>query len=220
MRIRGLWQPLTLMLGLLLISSLSAAQVVAGRDYRVLQRPQPTESGNKIEVVEFFYYGCPHCNNLQAPLESWLKRKPGDVQFRRQPAVFDNAWLPLTKTYYALDAMALTEKLHQQVFAAIHGQKLRLSDTKVLFDWIATKGVERQKFVDTYNSFAVTTHANRAKEITSGFDISGTPAIAIDGRYITAPSMTLKPNNEIDFVRYFQVVDYVVALARKSRSSK
>jgi thiol:disulfide interchange protein DsbA len=118
MRIRGLWQPLTLMLGLLLISSLSAAQVVVGRDYRVLQRPQPTESGNKIEVVEFFYYGCPHCNNLQAPLESWLKRKPGDVQFRRQPAVFDNAWLLLAAACARRNGIS---KLHQQVFA-IHGQ--------------------------------------------------------------------------------------------------
>ena len=205
---------------LLLASRIALAQIVPGRDYRVLERPQPTESGKKVEVVEFFYYGCPHCSNLQGPLESWLKRKPADVEFKRQPVVFDDSMLPLTRAYYALEAIKLTEKLHQQVFAAIHGQKLRLNDTKALFDWIATKGAERQKFADTYNSFAVSARANGAKEITRKFDISGTPAIVVDGRYLTAPSMILKSNNEVDFVRYFQVLDHVVALARKNRGAK
>jgi thiol:disulfide interchange protein DsbA len=205
---------------LCLLSFPAAAQIVAGKDYYVVKQPQPTASGKDVEVIEFFYYGCPHCSNLQEPLETWLKRKPADVAFKRQPTVFEDAQLPLTRVYYALEAMKLTETLHQQVFAAIHGQKLRLNNTKVLFEWIATKGVDPQKFVDLYNSFGVTTRANGAKEITRRFDIPGTPAIVVDGRYLTAPSMTLKNNNEVDFVRYFQVLDQVVALARKSRSAK
>ena len=205
---------------LLFASRVASGQIVPGRDYRPLDRPQPTASGQDVEVMEFFYYGCPHCSNLQGPLETWLKRKPADVAFKRQPVVFDDSMLPLTRAYYALDAMKLTDKLHQQVFAALHGQNLRLNNPKALFDWIATKGVERQKFADTYNSFAVSARANGAKEVTRKFDISGTPAIVVDGRYLTAPSMTLKPNNEIDFVRYFQVLDHVVALARKSRGAK
>jgi thiol:disulfide interchange protein DsbA len=106
------------------------------------------------------------------------------------------------------------------VFAAIHGQKQALNNPKVLFDWIAGKGVDRQKFADAYNSFGVARRANAAKEITRKFDIPGTPAIVIDGRYLTAPSLTLKGNNEVDFVRYFQVLDQVIALARKNRGAK
>jgi thiol:disulfide interchange protein DsbA len=148
-----------------------------------------------------------------------LKRKPADVEFRRQPTVFDDSQLPLTRVYYALEAMKLTDKLHQEVFAAIHKQNLPLNKTKSLFDWIATRGVDRQKFADTYNSFGITTRANNAREITHRYDISGTPAIVVDGRFLTAPSMAVK-GNKVDFDRYFQVLDHVIALARKDRGAK
>jgi thiol:disulfide interchange protein DsbA len=209
-------------LALALLCSLAlpaAAQFVAGKDYRLLARPQPAAGGKNVEVIEFFYYGCPHCSNLQGPLESWLKRKPADVEFRRQPTVFDDRQLPLTRVYYALEAMKLTDKLHQEVFAAIHAQNQSLNNTKVLLDWIAGKGVDRRKFADTYNSFGITTRANSAKEITHRYDISGTPAIVVDGRFLTAPSLTVK-GGEVDFVRYFQVLDHVIALARKNRGAK
>ena len=219
MTFRKFLQSLALALALWLLSSPAPAQVVAGRDYHVLKQPQPTSGGKNVEVVEFFYYGCPHCYNLQGPLESWLKRKPADVEFRRQPTVFDDAQLPLTRVYYALESMKLADKLHQEVFAAIHAQNQRLNNTKVLLDWIAAKGVDRQKFADTYNSFGVTSRANSAKEVTRRFDISATPTVVVDGRYLTAPSLTLKGNNEVDFVRYFQVLDQVVALARKNRGA-
>src|SRR5512145_668833 len=119
------------------MSAGASAQLTPGKDYRVINPPQPTDSGKKIEVLEFFWYGCPHCNNLQPPLRAWLKQKPADVEFKRVPAVFADSWLPLTRAYYALDAMGLVEKLHHDVFAAIHEQKIRLSDEKVLFDWMA-----------------------------------------------------------------------------------
>lgn len=208
------------LLMLLLTSPFASAQAVLGRDYRMLDRPQPVSSGKNVEVIEFFYYGCSHCNNLQGPLDAWLKRKPADVQFKRQPVVFDDSQLPLTRAYYALEAMNLTDKLHQQVFAAIHAQNLRLNHPPTLFDWIATKGVDRQKFSDTYNSFSVSARANGAKDLTRRYDISGTPTVIVDGRYVTAPSMVLTPKNEIDFVRYFQVLDQVIALARKTRTAK
>lgn len=205
---------------LLLASPIASAQAVLGRDYRMLDRPQPVSSGKDVEVIEFFYYGCSHCSNLQGPLEAWLKRKPAEVAFRRQPVVFEDAQLPLTRAYYALEAMNLTGKLHQEVFAAIHAQNMRLNNTQVLFDWVAKKGVDRQKFADTYNSFSVSARSNGAKDITRRFDISGTPSVIVDGRYLTAPSMILTPRNEIDFARYFQVLDQVIALARKTRAAK
>lgn len=196
------------------------AQAVAGRDYRTLAAPQPVASGPRIEVLEFFYYGCPHCANLQGPLGAWLKRKPADVEFKRTPAVFQDSWLPLTKAYFTIEAMGLVDKLHHDVFAAIHDKKARLQDPKVLFDWVAAHGADRQKFMETYNSFAVQSRSQRAKEVTANYDIPGTPAVIVDGRYLTAPSLTLNPDNSINYDRYFKVLDEVIALARKTRSAK
>jgi thiol:disulfide interchange protein DsbA len=195
------------------------AQITPGKDYRVINPPQPTESGKRVEVLEFFWYGCPHCNALQPPLRVWLKQKPADVDFRRVPAVFDNSWIPLTWTYYALDAMGVADKLHYDVFAAIHEQKIRLSDHNVLFDWVAKHGVDRQKFAETYNSFGVKSRGMRSIEMTRTYDIPGTPALTIDGKYLVAPSMILKPNKTVDYERFFEVVDQVVAMARKERAA-
>jgi protein dithiol oxidoreductase (disulfide-forming) len=210
----------TAILALGLATGVAAAQIVAGKDYRLINPPQQPESGGKIEVLEFFWYGCPHCNSLQAPLEKWLKKKPADVEFRRVPAVFQDSWVPLTKAFYAIEALGLADKLHLDVFTAIHQQKVRLNDSKVLFDWMAGKGVDRQKFADTYNSFAVQGRAQRSVELTRKYDIPGTPALAIDGKYLTAPSLTLNPDNSINYERFFQVVDQVIALARKNRGGK
>jgi len=202
-----------------IISTATSAQITAGKDYLVIKSSQPTESGKRVEVIEFFYYGCPHCSALQSPLRVWLKQKPADVDFRRVPAVFDNSWLPLTFAYYTLDAMAAVDKLHYDVFAAIHEQKLRLSDQAVLFDWMAKHGIDRQKFAETYNSFGVKNRGMRSIEMTRNYDISGTPAIAVDGKYLTAPSMVLKPDRTIDYERYFQVLYQVIAMARKERAA-
>lgn len=202
----------------LLLAGTPRAEIVAGRDYRTINPPQPVASGAKVEVIEFFWYGCPHCNNLQGPLHVWLKRKPQDVEFRRVPAVFQDSWVPLTKVYYALEALGLVDKLHLEVFHAVHTQKVRLQDPKVLSDWVARHGVDRQKFMETYNSFAVESRTRRSMEMTRNYDIPGTPALVVDGRYLTAPSMTLNPDNSINYERYFQVLDEVIALARKTRA--
>jgi len=195
-------------------------QVTADKDYRLVKPPQPVASGAKIEVLEFFWYGCPHCNNLQTPLRAWLKRKPADVDFKRVPAVFQDSWVPLTKAYFTIEAMGLVDKLHHPVFAAIHEQKVRLQDQKVLFDWMEKHGVDRQKFADTYNSFAVQSRAQRAKDMTANYDIPGTPAIVVDGKYLTAPSLILNPDHSVNYDRYFRVLDEVIALARKTRGGK
>jgi thiol:disulfide interchange protein DsbA len=197
-----------------------AQQAVAGRDYQVMKRAQPTETGNKVEVLEFFWYGCPHCNTLQGPLEAWLKRKPADVEFRRMPAAFQKDWLPLARLYYTLEAMGLLQKLHQEVFAAIHKQKVNLNDPALLLDWVASKGVDRKKFKDTFESFAVQSRTQRVIEVTRAYDIPGTPAIIIDGRYLTAPSMVVRSDKTIDYDRYFKIVEEVIAVARKNRGGK
>lgn len=204
----------------------SAAQPVLGKEYNLVKPPQPTDSGNKIEVLEFFWYGCPHCYNLQPSLETWLKRKPSDVEFKRTPAVFQDSWLPLTRTYYAVEALGLTDKLHHEIFNALHRERIRLQDPKklldpgLIFDWVAGKGVDRKKFADTYNSFGINGRTQRSIELTRKFDIPGTPTIVIDGKFLTAPSMTLKSDRAIDYDRFFQVVDGLIAETRKSRGGK
>lgn len=201
-------------------SAVASAQLTPGKDYRAINPPQPTDSGKRVEVLEFFWYACPHCNALQPSLRAWLKQKPADVEFRRVPAVLDKSWLPLTWTFYALDAMGELDRLHYDVFTAIHEQKVRLSDQQVLFDWMAKRGVDRQKFADTYNSFGVKNRGMRAIELTRNYDIPGTPALTVDGKYLLAPSMILKADRSVDYERYFKVVDQVIAMARRERAGK
>lgn len=198
----------------------TAAELAVGRDYRVINPAQPTDSGKKVEVLEFFWYGCPHCNALQPPLRAWLKQKPADVDFRRVPAVLAESWVPLTRAYYALEALGAVDKLHHEVFSAIHEKNQRLQDPKVLFDWAAKSGLDRQKFSDAYGSFGVQSRTQRAVEMTRNHDVSGTPAVTVDGKYLVAPSMMLKADRSVDYEKFFQVLDQVIAMARKDRAGK
>ena len=209
----------------LALSASAAAQLSPGREYRLIIPAQPTESGKRVEVLEFFWYACPHCYHLQPALLAWLKRKPADVEFRRQPAAFQDNWLQLARTYYALDAMGLVDKVHHDVFAAIHDQRslnptILARDPKPLFDWMAGKGIDQKKFVDVYNSFAVTARTRRTIEVTGNYDVSSTPTVVVDGKYLTQPSMILRADKSVDYDRYFQVLDQVIALARKERAGK
>ena len=201
-------------------SVVAGAQPVIGKDYRLINPPQPAESGKRVEVLEFFWYGCPHCNFLQPSLRAWLKQKPADVEFRRVPAVFDNSWIPLTLAYYTLDALGEVDRLHDDVFKAIHEQKTRLSDSNVLFDWVAKHGVDRKKFADAYHSFGVKSRGMRSIDMTKAYDIPGTPALTVDGKYLLAPSMILTPKKTVDYERFFKVLDEVIAKARRERVGK
>ena len=197
----------------------SASAQAPGKDFQPINPPQPTSSPNKVEVIEFFSYACPHCEALEPSMSAWLKRKPADVDYKRIPAVFQDSWLPFAQIYYTLDAMGLVDKLHHDVFAAIHKQKVRLQDPKVLFDWVATKGVDKQKFAETYNSFAVKSLTQRAPDITRRYNVPFTPAVVVDGRYLTGPSMT-STGNSVDYDHFFKVLDQMIAGARKKSASK
>jgi thiol:disulfide interchange protein DsbA len=218
MRRQLLW--LTLLAAGLAAAPPASAQFVAGRDYVLINPPQPTNTGGKVEVLEFFWYGCPHCDALQAPLGEWLKNKPSDVEFRRTPAILGQSWIPLTQAFFTLEAMSLTEKLHHEVFSAIHREKIKLQDPNTLFDWVAKRGVDRKQFMDTYNSFGVRSRVQRAIDMTRNYDIPGTPAIVVDGRYLTAPHLGLARGDVLSYERYFKIVDHVIALARKARTGK
>lgn len=196
-----------------------------GKDYILVNPPQPTDSGGKVEVIEFFWYACPHCYYLQQPLKAWLKKKPADVEFKRQPAAFQADWLQLAQVFYTLDSLNALDKAHDELFLAIHEKRTLdarrlLKDPSPLFDWVAERGVDRQKFVAAYQSFAVAGRVKRTLDLTRDYDIPGTPAIVIDGRYLTSPSMIVKGDKTVDYDRYFQVVDQLIALARKNRGQK
>lgn len=201
--------------------------LVAGRDYTLINPAQPTDSGKKIEVIEFFWYGCPHCYHLEPSLKAWLKRKPADVEFRPVPGTFGApTWEPLTRTYYALDAMGVAPKYHDAIFVAIHEEKdagkqrAMVSDSRVIADWLSSKGVDKQKFLDAYNSFAVNNRTKRSEDMTRAYDVPGTPAVAIDGKYLTSPSNFPNPDNSVNYDRFFNAVDQLIAQARKDRAGK
>lgn len=191
-----------------------AASPVLDKEYRLINPPQPTDGSKKIEVVEFFYYGCPHCYELEPALKNWLKRKPADVEFRQQPAVFRENWIPLTKTYFALDALGLLPKLSDKVYSAVHDEGLGLSDEALMSKWIGQQGVDPVKFSEAYRSFAVQNSVQRAIQVTRDYQVKGTPSIAVAGKYITSPSMTG------GFDRFFEVVDQLIEMARKEAGGK
>ncbi len=199
------------------MASLTSAQLVPGKDYLVIKPPQPTPAGKNIEVIDFFWYGCGGCNQLQPTLYAWLKRKPADVTFRRQPAAFQDNWVQLARTYYAFEALDMTDKLHGEVFDAIHKTKALNPATlskspDALFDWVATKGVNRQKFVDAYKSFGVANRSQRTIDVTAAYNISSTPTLVIDGQYLVTPSG--------GYDVFFRNVDQLIELARKNRGGK
>jgi len=204
------WRRLLAVLVLLLSGGLAiAGPPVLKKDYVQIVPPQPGESANKIEVVEFFYYGCSHCYDLEPALSNWLKRKPADVAFRQQPAVFRENWIPLTKTYFALDALGLLPAFNDKVYSAVHNDGLGLSDEATMSKWIGQQGVDPVKFGEAYRSFAVQNQVQRAIQITRDYQVKGTPSIAVAGKYLTSPSMT----GGID--RFFEVVDQLIEMARK-----
>ena len=167
----------------LLAALLLAPPLAAAQRYTELKPPQPTEAGGKIEVVEFFWYGCIHCYNLEPALEGWLKQLPPDARFRRVPAVFSPRWEHDARIFYAFEALGLLEKLHRPFFDAIHRDRLRSDDPKALAQWLQKQGLDAQKFTDMMKSFSVHSRTQRAKLMTAGYKIDGTPAIAVDGRY-------------------------------------
>lgn len=151
--------------------------------YTELNPPQPVETKGKIEVAEFFWYGCIHCYNLEPQLEAWLKTLPRDVEFRRIPAVFNQRWAHDAAIFYTLESMGLLDKLHKPLFDAIHKNHLRTDNQAAFSEWLQKNGVDAKKFTDTMGSFGVQSKTRRAAQQTVAYKIDGTPAMAVDGRY-------------------------------------
>jgi thiol:disulfide interchange protein DsbA len=169
---------------------LHAADFKEGKDYVLLTQTQPTDAKGKVEVTEFFWYGCPHCHEFEPTLNTWLKTLPKDVAFRRVPADFGR-WTGGAKLFYALEALGEAERLHKELFDAIHGnERLNFNNETAVADWLAKKGIDRKKFTDAYNSFSVQSSVSRAQQLTRSHALSGVPTVIIGGKYATNNTMT------------------------------
>ena len=175
----------TLIAGLALapFSRLALAQPKAGEEFTVLKDPFPTESPGKIEVAEFFWYGCIHCYNLEPLIEPWAAKLAPDVRFRRIPAVFNARWGHDAAIFYSFEALGLVDKLHRPFFDAIHKDRLRTDDPAALGEWLSNHGVDPKKFEATMKSFGVQSKVKRAAQLSAASQIDGTPALAVQGKF-------------------------------------
>ena len=165
-----------------------AAEPMEDVDY-VLIPPQPVLAPGKIEVIEFFYYGCESCKRLEPQLQSWLKTLPEDIFFRRVPALRRTAWVPLTRIYFALEQLGEIERLHAQVYQAFHDAGLNLGNSAELYDWAQGSGLDRDKLEQVLDSDLVRAQVQRARDSTVAYGIRATPSFVVDGKYMTSGGM-------------------------------
>jgi thiol:disulfide interchange protein DsbA len=203
--------------GLALLTGLQTMPAMAqrkppeeGLDYVKLDKPAPTESvKGKIEVVEFFWYHCPHCNHFEPTLEAWLKKLPKDVHFKRVPVAFRPSFVPDQQLFYALEAMGKLEQLHARVFAAIHTERLGLDTREQIIEWVAKQGVDKAKFTQYFDSPSIVSKATQATKLQTAYNVSGVPALGIAGQYYTDGALAQSME------RALQVTDYFIATLRK-----
>ena len=190
--------------------ALAQGEPVEGTSYVKLSQPIPMPAGGKIEVVEFFWYGCPHCSIFEPTLAAWQKKLPADVSFRRAPVVFrEEPFTTHQKLYYSLEAMDLVDAMQRKVFHAIQVDQAKLDKLPDILTFMAKNGVDTAKFTDAFNSFSVQTKARQAKQLAEAYRIDGVPTLGINGRYYTSPSLAGSPEKALS------VADYLIQRSRK-----
>lgn len=184
----------------------------AGKDYTPIEPPQATDNPGKVEVIEFFSYGCPHCNDFHPLVSAWSAKLPADVTFRRIPVTFGRAaWANIARLFYALEATGDLAKLDGEVFKAIHGERLNLFEEKALNEWVVKKGVDPKKFNDAFSSFGVMSKVKRGDQMAQAFRIQGVPAVAVEGKYLAGGK---------DFNETLSIADKLIAKARSEKTHK
>ena len=193
-------------------ASAQAPKPREGKDYLVLEKRVPTEApAGKVEVIEFFWYSCPHCNAFEPALEAWIKAAPKDVSVKRVPVAFRADFAPQQRLYYALEALNKVDELHRKVFQAVHGERLPLTTDEAIIAWAEKQGLDKAKFTEAYQSFSVASKLRRAVQLQDAYKVEGVPALGIAGRYYTDGSLAGSME------RALQVTDVLVAEARKSK---
>lgn len=199
-------------LGAALLPAAAQAQARAfkdGADYLTLGKPAPTEApAGQIEVVDFFFYGCPHCNNFEPQLEAWSKKLPKDVTLRRAPVLFRPDFEAQQRLYFVLEGMGKVEQLHKKAFYAIHVDKQPLNTADQVSAWAEKQGISKAKFVEMYNSFSVSTKVRKATQLQDLYKVEGVPALGVGGRYYTSADLTQTME------RALQVTDYLIGQSR------
>jgi thiol:disulfide interchange protein DsbA len=188
---------------------LTAFNVLAQQaNYGKLEPQQPTDGSGKIEVVEFFWYGCPHCYALEPAVNAWAKNIPKDVVFKRIPAT-TGGWEELARLYYTLETMNLLDQYHAKVFDAVHKDRLNLGNKKIREEWLAKNGIDPVKYAETEKSFTVATKMQRSKQLTYAYKVDSVPRVFVNGKYYTGAELAGGQQN------IFAVVDQLIGMARK-----
>jgi len=192
------------------LPAFALAQAPGKFQYTEIKAPLAVDDG-KIEVLEFFWYGCIHCYNLEPLVEKWEKTLPKDVQFRRVPAIFNDRWALDAAIFYTFDALGVLDKMHKPFFDAIHRDRLKTDNKQALGEWLQKQGLDQKKFDDTMRSFGVQTRVRRAAQLTAAYKIDGTPAMAVHGRYTVSTEQGRTREG------MFETVNYLADSIRKSR---
>jgi len=186
-----------------LVLAQTPIKVEEGFDYRVLPITQPIDAKGKVEVIEFFWYGCPHCYEFEPELKGWIKRQNKDVVFKKVPIAFREELMPHSQLFYALETLGKGDALNDKVMFAMHRENKRLLNENEIADWVAAQGVDRNAFLAAYRSFAVLSKARAANQLGNAYRIDGVPTVAVQGKYITSPSIAgsrAKAVNIMDFL--------------------
>ena len=187
-----------------------ARQFKEGKDYTKLAKPlAPDSPAGKIDVIEFFWYSCNHCNAFEPTLAAWMKAAPKDLSIRRVPVAFNASFVPQQKLYYAIEGMGKVDELHAKVFRAIHVERMPLAKDDDILAWVAKQGVDMAKFKETYSSFSVSNQVRRATQLQDAYGVEGVPSMGVAGKYYTDGTLAGSMPNVL------QVVDYLAATARK-----
>ena len=197
---RSKW--ISLILALFLGSSASAQEFELGANYHQLKNPQAVHTGDKIEVLELFWYRCPHCYRLEPYLKQWLKNKPEFVEYVRMPAILNRSWSFDARVYYTLVALDLVDKLHEPYFDTIHKERKKIVNVEQFANWAAEYGVDRNSVLDTFTSFGVDSMLSHAKDMTPRYETDGVPTIIIDGKYRSKVSLAGGHNELIDLINH------------------
>ena len=192
-----------------LLAPVSADEYVEGVNYELVEPAQPTSTVDKVEVLEVFWYGCPHCFRFEPYVERWLQKKPENAQFVRLPAIFRPAWEVHARAYYTAELLGVLDKVHKPLFNAIHLQKRALNTEDALRDFFAEFGVDKKEFIKTYQSFAVETRIRRAKTMVSRYGVDGVPTVIVNGKYRVS-ARTAGSNAEM-----LKVINFLVAKESK-----
>ena len=180
-----------------------------GIDYRAVKPAQQVDApAGKVEVIEFFGYWCPHCDAFEPTLSDWAKKNASHVEMRYVPFAFQPSHIPFQKFYYTLDALGKESELRRKVFAAVHGERSLLPDVNSMADFAAKNGIDRKKFIDTFNSFSVQSRVNRANQITAAYGVDGVPMLGIAGKYL----LNVRPQT-------IGIADFFVTKAQAERKS-